>query len=152
MYEKMKTLILNNAYTVVEARDTLNSLLFSNQLTPAQFDELYAMIPDLPLTSAELEEKMQNEGIARRIETLEEQMQKVLALLEAPTEPEAPEQGTIDNPIPAASGMIYYREKYYSEGGKIYLCTRDTEIEIAYVPSQLIGIYFAEAADENERH
>lgn len=149
MYEKMKTLILNNAYTVVEARDTLNSLLFSNQITPAQFDELYAMVPDLPLTSAELEEKMQNEGLVRRVETLEEQMQKVLALLEAPTEPEVPERGTIDNPIPAASGMIYYEGKYYSEGDKIYLCTRDSEIQIPYVPSQLIGIYFSEAANEN---
>ena len=54
--------------------------------------------------------------------------------------------GTIDDPIPAAVNMICYAGKYYSEGEKLYLCTRDSEIPLAYLPSQLVGHYFEEVA------
>lgn len=50
--------------------------------------------------------------------------------------------GTIDDPIPAVLNMRYELGKYYSEDGKVYLCTRDTEIPVAYLPSQLLGVYF----------
>ena len=59
------------------------------------------------------------------------------------------EDGTIDNPITAAAGMRYYKDKYYLDGGKIYRCTRDDSngqgTILYYVPSQLVGIYFEEA-------
>ena len=59
------------------------------------------------------------------------------------------EDGTIDNPITAAAGMRYYKDKYYLDGGKIYRCTRDDNngqgTILYYVPSQLVGIYFEEA-------
>lgn len=57
------------------------------------------------------------------------------------------EKGTIDNPITAEVGLLYEKDKYYSEGDKIYLCTReDTEDGTAlyYLPSALIGVYFEE--------
>lgn len=58
------------------------------------------------------------------------------------------EDGTIDNPITAAAGMRYYKDKYYLDGGKIYRCTRDDGngqgTILQYVPSQLVGIYFEE--------
>lgn len=58
------------------------------------------------------------------------------------------EDGTIDNPITAAAGMRYYKDKYYLDGGKIYRCTRDDNngqgTILYYVPSQLVGIYFEE--------
>ena len=57
--------------------------------------------------------------------------------------------GTIDDPIPAAKGMIYYKDKYYLDpNGKIYLCTRDRDdqpgagIQLQYLPSELVGVYF----------
>ena len=59
------------------------------------------------------------------------------------------EDGTIDNPITAAAGMRYYKDLYYRDGDKIYLCTRDDTngqgTILHYVPSQLVGIYFEEA-------
>jgi hypothetical protein len=57
------------------------------------------------------------------------------------------ETGTIDNPITAAAGLTYEKDKYYSEGDKIYLCIReDAEngTTLYYSPSQLLGIYFEE--------
>ena len=60
------------------------------------------------------------------------------------------EDGTIDNPITAAAGMRYYKDLYYKDGDKIYICTRDDNngqgTILHYVPSQLVGIYFEEAA------
>lgn len=50
--------------------------------------------------------------------------------------------GTIEDPIPAAVNMIYYKDKYYIEGDTLYKCTRDSEIALQYLPSQLIGHYF----------
>ena len=50
--------------------------------------------------------------------------------------------GTIDDPIPAAANMIYYEGKYYDEEGTLYLCTRDSEVALQYLPSQLVGSYF----------
>lgn len=50
--------------------------------------------------------------------------------------------GTIDDPIPAKVNMIYYKDKYYIENETVYLCTRDSEIALQYLPSQLIGHYF----------
>lgn len=59
--------------------------------------------------------------------------------------------GTIDDPIPAAKGMIYYKDKYYLDpNGKTYLCTRDRDdqpgagIQLQYLPSELVGVYFTE--------
>lgn len=55
--------------------------------------------------------------------------------------------GTLEDPIPAASGMEYIKGKYYSESGQIYLMNRDgmaegDKIVLHYLPSQLVGIYF----------
>lgn len=50
--------------------------------------------------------------------------------------------GTKEDPIPAALNMVYYKGKYYTEAGVLYLCTRDSGIALAYLPSQLVGQYF----------
>lgn len=50
--------------------------------------------------------------------------------------------GTEEDPIPAALNMMYYKDKYYIEGDVLYLCTRDSGIALAYLPSQLVGQYF----------
>ncbi len=61
------------------------------------------------------------------------------------------EDGTIDNPITAAEGMRYFKDKYYLDGGKIYRCTRDDSggegTVMHYLPSQLVGIYFEEVRE-----
>lgn len=55
--------------------------------------------------------------------------------------------GTIDDPIPAVVNMEYFKDKYYTEEGKLYLCIRDSEEPLSYLPSQLVGQYFEEVAE-----
>ena len=59
--------------------------------------------------------------------------------------------GTLDDPIPAASGMEYEYGKYYLDGedGKLYLCQRTGEaaggtVVLQYMPHELVGHYFIE--------
>ena len=56
--------------------------------------------------------------------------------------------GTIDDPIPAVAGMEYTKGLYYIEDGVIYLMNREgmaegETITLHYLPSQLVGQYFA---------
>ena len=57
-------------------------------------------------------------------------------------------EGTLENPIIAAIGMAYFKDKYYLDetDGKIYLCTRDDSngngTVLHFVPSALVGTYF----------
>lgn len=50
--------------------------------------------------------------------------------------------GTKEDPIPAAVNMEYFKDKYYTYKGVLYLCTRDSEIALQYTPDQLVGQYF----------
>ena len=56
--------------------------------------------------------------------------------------------GTIDNPIPAKTNMLYEKGKYYvEEDGGLYLCIRDDSADgtgtiLQYLPSALVNIYF----------
>ncbi len=50
--------------------------------------------------------------------------------------------GTKEDPIPAAVNMEYFKGKYYTYNGVLYLCTRDSGIALQYTPDQLIGQYF----------
>jgi hypothetical protein len=57
-------------------------------------------------------------------------------------------EGTLTNPIIAAIGMCYFKDKYYLDetDGKIYLCTRDDSngngTVLHFMPSALVGTYF----------
>lgn len=60
-----------------------------------------------------------------------------------------PQQGTLDNPIPAVRGMEYTYGLYYSDGEKVYLCKRTGEedggtVVLQYLPHELVGQYFEE--------
>ena len=56
--------------------------------------------------------------------------------------------GSLGNPIIAAAGMTYFKDKYYLDetDGKIYLCTRDDSNSngtvLHFMPSALVGTYF----------
>ena len=59
--------------------------------------------------------------------------------------------GTLDDPIPAASGMEYEYGNYYLDGedGKTYLCHRTGEaaggtVVLQYMPHELVGNYFVD--------
>lgn len=57
-------------------------------------------------------------------------------------------EGTLSNPIIAAAGMTYFKDKYYLDetDGKVYLCTRDDSngngTVLHFTPSALVGVYF----------
>ena len=57
-------------------------------------------------------------------------------------------EGTLANPIIAAAGMCYFKDKYYLDetNGKIYLCTRDDSngngTVLHFMPNALVGTYF----------
>lgn len=55
--------------------------------------------------------------------------------------------GTLEDPIPASTGLEYTKGKYYIENGVIYLMNRagmndGDVIVLHFVPSQLVGQYF----------
>lgn len=53
--------------------------------------------------------------------------------------------GTLNDPIEAAVGMLYHKDKYYIENGVIYLCIRDDTgngTQLYHMPSALVGTYF----------
>lgn len=52
--------------------------------------------------------------------------------------------GTIDDPIPWVQPMELHEGKYYTEGGKLYACWRDSGQPLAYSLSALVGIYVTE--------
>lgn len=56
-------------------------------------------------------------------------------------------EGTLENPIVAATGMTYYKGKYYLDEttNTVYLCNRDDSgngTTLYHMPSQLLGVYF----------
>lgn len=53
--------------------------------------------------------------------------------------------GTLEDPIPYSGNMELEAGKFYSQGGKVYHCTRDTEIPVYAGLAELVGIYVEEA-------
>lgn len=53
--------------------------------------------------------------------------------------------GTKEDPIEYNLNMVVFKDKYYTHSGRIYLCTRDSEIPLQYTPDQLIDQYFIAA-------
>ena len=49
--------------------------------------------------------------------------------------------GTADDPIPYSGNMALENGKYYSEGGKVYRCTRDTVNPVYHTLAELVGLY-----------
>ena len=56
-------------------------------------------------------------------------------------------EGTKEDPIPYKVNMEVFKDKYYTEDGILYRCTRDSDIPLQNKASELVGHYF-EVADE----
>lgn len=50
--------------------------------------------------------------------------------------------GTIEDPIPYHVNMEVFKDKYYTEDGIKYKCTRDSGIALQHKASALVGHYF----------
>ena len=58
------------------------------------------------------------------------------------TEVAEPGEGdTPENPIPYNNNMELFKDKYYSQNGVVYICTRNTEIPVYNNLSDLVGLY-----------
>lgn len=58
------------------------------------------------------------------------------------TEVAKPGEGdTPENPIPYNNNMELFKDKYYSQNGVVYICTRNTEIPVYNNLSDLVGLY-----------
>ena len=137
--EKKSALVLRTAATFAAATFTDAQAL--------AVKELYPDWSDLPEgTHLEAGQRVRyNDGL-HKVTTAHDK-QSTWTPTDAPTLFEAIDEahaGTQEDPIPAVANMQYYAGKYYSEGETVYLCTRDTGIPIAQLPSTLVGIYFAE--------
>lgn len=49
------------------------------------------------------------------------------------------EYGTLDNPIPYEGNMALENGKYYTQGGVVYLCNRDTGNPVYHALADLVG-------------
>ena len=54
--------------------------------------------------------------------------------------------GTLSDPIPYSGNMALEAGKYYSQGGVIYLCTRDTVNPVYSDLADLVGLYVEKGA------
>lgn len=50
-------------------------------------------------------------------------------------------EGTLNDPIPYNNNMEMFNGKYYTQGGVIYLCNRDTEQAVYQNLADLVGLY-----------
>ena len=56
--------------------------------------------------------------------------------------------GTLDDPIPFTQPMEIFKDKYYSQLGKVYLCTRDSGQPLAFDLADLVGLYVQEVTSD----
>lgn len=54
--------------------------------------------------------------------------------------------GTLEDPIPYNNNMELFEDKYYSQNGVTYKCTRNTEQAVYQDLSDLVGIYVEQAS------
>lgn len=50
-------------------------------------------------------------------------------------------EGTLEDPIPYTPPMEIFKDKYYTQDGVTYLCTRDSETPLSYNMTELVGLY-----------
>ncbi|MDL2295032.1 hypothetical protein LJC60_10520 [Ruminococcaceae bacterium OttesenSCG-928-D13] len=50
--------------------------------------------------------------------------------------------GTLEDPVPFRTGLACEKDKYYTEAGVLYKCTRDYDGSTGHSPAQLVGHYF----------
>ena len=149
----MKTEMEKGSYILTEASEMIALFLTHNQITRGEYDELYELCDTLEVNSPEDEDENWKVGINTSIQNLENRVTSLEMLLAhtPETDPDEPD-GSKDNPYEAYRGLIYYKDKNYydSEDSSLYICIRDSVIQLHYMPHELIGHYFAKVEDTGE--
>lgn len=154
IYDDMISLMDSGVYTEVEAKKAISKLYAYKQLTEDEYDELMKKANDLSANtqSGEIETKIYK--LEEKCKTLEADVAAIKEKMsESGTDIPEPEEGATGgeyDPIEAARGMTYYKDKYYKdpEDGQIYMCYRDSDTEpgsgvaLNYLPHELVNIYF----------
>lgn len=60
----------------------------------------------------------------------------------------ATNKGTKDDPIPYNNNMELFNGKYYSQGGVVYKCTRDSGQAVYNPLSELVGLYVEKVTED----
>lgn len=149
----MKTEMEKGSYVLSEASEMIALFLTHNQITRGEYDELYELCDTLEVNSPEDEDENWKVGVNTSIQNLEKRVKSLETLLAhtPETDPDEPD-GSKENPFEAYGGLIYYKDKYYYdiEDSSLYICTRDSVIQLYYMPHELIGHYFAKVEDTGE--
>lgn len=149
----MKTEMEKGSYVLAEASEMIALFLTHNHITRGEYDELYELCDTLEVNSPEDEDENWKVGVNTSIQNLEKRVKSLETLLAhtPETDPDEPD-GSKENPFEAYGGLIYYKDKYYYdiEDSSLYICTRDSVIQLYYMPHELIGHYFAKVEDTGE--
>ena len=137
-YRTIKEEIEAGHYTVKRALEIIGVQHARQQITDAEYTELYSMAAALAANSADDEAAIWRTRVERRLADLEESVGQLLEGSggDEPA-PDAPD-GSADKPIEAYRGMTYYKDKYYldPEDSNTYI------LALYYLPHELAGIYF----------
>lgn len=148
VFSAMKEEMEKGNYTLAEANQMIAIFLTHKQITCDEYDELYSMLSTLELNSPSDEENNWRVNVHDRLSNLENRVKFLEEALLITPEPDPEEPaGTEDNPIEAYRGLVYYHD---SEDLSLYLCTRDSEIQLFYMPHELIGHYFEKVSIQTE--
>lgn len=95
-------------------------------------------------TEVKKDEKLQDGGKLWKVlqpHTVQEQYRPGTGTESLYTEISETHAGTAEDPIPYNGNMELENGKYYSQNGKVYKCTRDTDIPVYQALADLVGLY-----------
>lgn len=154
-YTAMKSEMEKGTYTEVDAKNTLTTMYAKQMLTKEEYEELMDYATSLNANSSAGEWRNQFTALEERVKKNEEEIALIKQTIsdggtEVP-EPEEGATGTEFDPIEAYRGMVYYKDKYYTDperNNEVYQCFRDSDTEpgtgirLDYLPHELVNIYF----------
>lgn len=146
LYDDLKEAIEGKHYTILEARNILNSFTATLQITTEQYEELFELTNSLSPNTSDDETSIWKKQMETRVSTLEQSYKALKEAVEkgstTVTEPTT-QAGTAEDPITAARGMHYEQGKYYKDPEKnneVYICTET--IDLNGMPHEYVNIYF----------
>ncbi len=122
---------------------TVNTLAISDEQA-LRVKSIYPRWESLVGEAVKKDDKMQYDGKLWKVlqdHTAQEQWKPGKGTESLYTEIVESAKGTKDDPIPYDNNMELFKGKYYSQGGKVYLCIRDTGIPVYNTLAELVGNY-----------
>lgn len=154
IYTTINNLIERGEYTEVEAKNIISMQHAYKQLTDEEYEDLMEKANSLSVNTPSGEFNTRVVALEKAVDEIKTEIANIkTAISEGGTvvpEPEPGATGEELDPIEAARGMTYYKDKYYKdpEDGQIYQCFRDSDSEpgtgvaLNYLPHELVNIYF----------